>query len=214
MKKQVMLWMPLLLLGGARLGIAQEVNLKKQEKQDILFMAEEEKLARDVYRAFLTQYDLPVFTNISRSEQWHMQMMTDLATTFGLEVPAPVVLDEEGIFANRDLQILYDRWTKEGKASLEAALKISALVEETDIRDLTVALGNTENEDIRSVYERLRNASGNHLRAFTGHLKARGIDYQPAVLDKAVFERILAEKTGPAGDPPCQNRPGCCKKAQ
>ncbi len=204
----------LLFWGGVQVGIAQEVRLTKQEKADMLLLAEEEKLARDVYRSFEGLYDLPIFSNIARSEQHHLEMMTELAETFEIGLPAPLIMDEEGIFANRQLQKLYDRWTKEGQSSLAAALEVGALFEETDIRDLTTAISNTDREEVRSVYERLRKASGNHLRAYTKQLKNRGVDYQPTVLEPAEFEQILGEKQGKGGEGKCKKGAGCCKKAE
>ena len=48
------------------------------EKESLTLMRQEEKLARDVYLTLGENYDLPVFTNIPRSEQRHMDQMGEL----------------------------------------------------------------------------------------------------------------------------------------
>jgi hypothetical protein len=49
--------------------------LSKVEAGDLLFMREEEKLARDVYLAMHDEYGVRVFSNISGSEQKHMDAL-------------------------------------------------------------------------------------------------------------------------------------------
>jgi hypothetical protein len=43
-------------------------------------------------------------------------------------------------------------------------------IEEMDIQDLVEKIAQTDNPDIKSVYENLKHGSENHLRAFTKHL--------------------------------------------
>jgi len=55
--------------------------LSADEEADLLFMREEEKLARDTYLTFHEFYealDLSVFSNIASSEQMHMNAMLKL----------------------------------------------------------------------------------------------------------------------------------------
>ena len=52
--------------------ISEELSL--QEKQDLQFLKEEEKLARDVYLYAFDLYAYKVFENISKSEQMHMDL--------------------------------------------------------------------------------------------------------------------------------------------
>jgi hypothetical protein len=48
-------------------------QLSPQEAESLLFMREEEKLARDVYITLYEQWNNQVFANISNSEQRHME---------------------------------------------------------------------------------------------------------------------------------------------
>ncbi|MFA5580087.1 MAG: DUF2202 domain-containing protein, partial [Methanothrix sp.] len=49
-----------------------EADLNESETEGILFMREEEKLARDAYWTFDDQYSLPVFEKIAEAEETHM----------------------------------------------------------------------------------------------------------------------------------------------
>lgn len=56
-------------------GFSQTANLSNQEINDMKYMLEEEKVARDVYEFLDTKWDLRVFNNIKSSEQRHMDMV-------------------------------------------------------------------------------------------------------------------------------------------
>jgi len=58
------------------------------ERSDLLYMREEEKLARDVYLAKDDQWGLRVFRNIARAEQSHMDVILALLDKY--EIPDPV----------------------------------------------------------------------------------------------------------------------------
>ena len=60
----------------------QTVSLKQQEKDAILYMREEEKLARDVYDSMYAKWKVNPFGNIRQSEQTHMDRMKTLITSW------------------------------------------------------------------------------------------------------------------------------------
>ena len=141
--------------------------LSATEQASLLYMREEEKLARDVYNAFYARYGLRVFSNIAASEQAHMDAVLTLLNRYGLADPAAAA---PGVFNNDDLQALYDDLIDQGNASLTAALQAAVLIEETDIADLQDGLALTSHADLRAVYNNLLRASQNHLRAFSRQL--------------------------------------------
>jgi len=151
------------------------IQLTEAEEQHILYMREEEKLARDVY---LTMYELwgaEIFANISESEQRHMDAIKNLITRYGLE--DPVVDGGVGIFTNQDFEILYDELVADGSVSLEEALKVGVLIEELDIADLELALQDTSMRTVKRVFQNLLNGSNNHLSAFRRNIEAGGTEY-------------------------------------
>lgn len=149
---------------GADIAAIPASDLSAEEAAGLLFMREEEKLARDVYNQMYALWGSPVFQNIASSEQQHMDQVKLLMDRYGLADPAQA----PGQFTDANLQALYNQLIAQGSVSVEEALKVGALVEETDIKDLQTRLAQTDNADIQLVYNNLMNASYNHLGAFTG----------------------------------------------
>jgi len=173
-------------------SITGEVQLSDGEIAGILFMREEEKLARDVYLHLYEIFPLRPFLNISKSEQAHMDAIKYLIDTYELE--DPVGENQEGIFQNQELQELYNELIETGSKSREEALKVGALIEEIDIIDLRTELEDAaKNEDVIRVFENLCKASERHLKAFVRVLSLYDFDYQPVQLEQEEFDRILSE---------------------
>ncbi|MBM4427529.1 MAG: DUF2202 domain-containing protein [Chloroflexi bacterium] len=145
-------------------------DLSAEEAAALLFMREEEKLARDVYNQMYALWGQPVFQNIAASEQAHMDEIKLLLDRYGLADPALA----PGQFADANLQALYDQLIAQGSISATEALNVGALIEQTDIADLQARLAQTDNADIQLVYTNLMNASYNHLAAFTGEQGGNG----------------------------------------
>lgn len=168
--------------------------LSDAERASLLYMREEEKLARDVY--LLGAANLQVFSNIARSEQMHMDAVLSLLERYALE--DPVADHPEGVFADAELQGLYNTLAARSEDSVIEALRVGAEIEEIDLVDLDAALDDVAHPDIARVYENLAKGSRNHLRAFYRNLSMRGIRYVPQHLDAATFEAIVssANETG------------------
>ena len=156
--------------GGVQLTAIPASDLSAEEAAALLFMREEEKLARDVYNQMYALWGQPVFQNIAASEQTHTDEIKLLLGRYGLADPA---LDP-GQFTDPNLQALYDQLIAQGSISVTEALNVGALVEQTDIADLQNRLAQTDNADIQLVYTNLMNASYNHLAAFTGEQGGNG----------------------------------------
>jgi hypothetical protein len=163
--------------------------LTAQEETDILFMREEEKLARDVYRFLYDLWSHPVFNNIAESEQHHMDSMAVLVETYGLT--DPVQADSLGAFTNPDLAALYISLTMRGQASLLEALQVGAFIEEVDMRDILAAIENAAHADIIQTYENLLRGSRNHLRAFVRTIESLGVVYEAQVLPQSEVDAIV-----------------------
>jgi hypothetical protein len=139
------------------------------DANNILFLKQEEKLARDVYQALAAKWQHATFANIAVSEQRHMDAVDRLIEAFGLEDTTP---DATGQFSIPELQELHDDLLAEGGKSLADALKVGARIEEADIEDLDSALAGTANPAVSRVLTNLRRGSDNHLAAFTRALEA------------------------------------------
>jgi len=143
-------------------------SISAEEEADLLFMREEEKLARDVYTVMYERWGHQIFLNISQSEEVHMASILTLLERYA--ITDPVADNGVGVFTEKTLQDLYDQLIDRGNTSLEEALRVGILIEETDIADLNTAIARTDNRDIVRGYTNLAWGSQNHLRAFTGAL--------------------------------------------
>ena len=143
-------------------------QLTQAEIEGLLYMREEEKLARDSYLTLYNQWHLPIFAKIANSEVMHMSKVKELLDRYGLTDPAAG--KQVGEFTNPVLQQLYNDLMVQGSQSATEALKVGVMIEEVDIRDLQHYLGLTNKSDIINVYTMLLNGSYCHLRAFNSQL--------------------------------------------
>jgi hypothetical protein len=164
-------------------------ELNTDEETGLVFMREEEKLARDVYITLYQTWNQKVFNNISKSEQKHTDAIKMLLDKYDLEDPMEV--DEFGVFKNEDLQNLYNSLIETGKKSLIDALKVGAAIEEIDILDLIKYKEKIDNEDIIFVYDNLTRGSRNHLRAYVKNLENQGVIYTAQYMVEEDFLVII-----------------------
>lgn len=164
------------------------LELTNLEKQDLIFLREEEKLARDVYLYAFEKYQEQIFYNISQSEQQHMNSVLYLLNKYNLEDPA---IEALGIFSNQDLQQLYTQLAAQVDISLIEALKVGATIEDLDIKDIAEFESNTQNIDILNVYSSLTCGSRNHLRGFVFELDLNGISYTPQFISVEEYNEII-----------------------
>lgn len=162
--------------------------LSQAEIDDLMFMREEEKLAHDVYVTLYGAWGQRVFDNISQAEQSHTDAVLGLLQTYGIDDPA---LDF-GIFANADLQALYDTLIAQGSESMLASLYVGALIEEVDMEDIVAAMERTDKADILTVYGNLLAGSENHLNAFVRNIEGiTGETYVAQYLTQEEVDAIL-----------------------
>lgn len=165
------------------------IVLSQEEVDDLCFMREEEKLARDVYLKQYTDWRNLIFYNISLSEQSHTDAVLALLEKYRLEDSAR---PEVGVFNNTELQDLYDMLTQRAETSELEALMVGALIEEVDMEDIVDAMERTERSDILNVYGHLLEGSTHHLIAFVSVIEDRtGVPYQAQHLPQEVVDEIL-----------------------
>lgn len=162
--------------------------LSETELNNLKWMREEEKLARDVYLALYAKWRISVFNNIASSEQSHMDGLLLLLNKYAIPDPASPVA---GVFNNPDLQALYYQLIEKGNSSLTNAYETGATIEDLDLLDLKNAQLVNDNEDIRLVYESLMKGSRNHLRSFYKNLLNAGITYQAVYITQPELEAII-----------------------
>lgn len=167
---------------------ASQMPLSPEEADLLLWIREEEKLARDVYLGLFEQWQAQEFSNIARSEQRHFDAIGANITMSGLADPA---LPYVGRFTNPELEELYYSLLTTGNTSYADALRVGATIEDLDIRDLMVAIEVSENTAVKRTYDSLLEGSKNHMRAFVSRLAAQGVEYEPQYIDPVLFDAIV-----------------------
>jgi hypothetical protein len=149
-------------------------TLSDIEVEGLLFMREEEELARDLYLDIYAAKGnrLTTFKNISdNAETKHAEAIRVLLETYSINDPSTGI---HNTYTDIELQDLYNSLLNIAVGSDDlAALRVGALVEETDIRDINTHKDNVsaEHTDIISTYDNLLCGSRNHLRAFAGQIE-------------------------------------------
>ncbi|HRY33859.1 MAG TPA: DUF2202 domain-containing protein [Bacteroidales bacterium] len=169
---------------------ASPSTLDSAEITALTFIREEELMARDIYLAMKALWNLPVFNNISKSEQAHANAILFMLNKY--QLPDPAAGHQPGIFSNQDIQTLYNALLAQGSQSLVDALYVGATIEDYDIYDIQHHLGNgIDNPDIVFVLNNLLKGSKNHMKAFYNHLKFRGVTYMAQYITQAELDAIV-----------------------
>ncbi len=164
--------------------------LSPREQSGMLFIWEEEKVARDLYWSLHNESNLSIFADLARSEQNHMDQAKALMDRYGLNAP---VSDSQGLFSNQTLIGYYDELMASGKQSPENALKAAAAFEEISIRDLENEIAVANSNDVKVTYEGLLAGSRKHLRSYVTDLEEQGLKYSPQYLSQKEFKETVGQ---------------------
>ena len=152
----------LLILPGSQ---AATPKVTATQKAQLIYIIQEEKLARDVYTALAAKGYSQKFANISRSEQTHMNLLAGILKTYG--IADPTIGLKPGVFKDKNLTALYAKIMKTAPNSSAEAIAAGVLIEKTDITDIEKMLKGFTQVDIKSVLNSLLSGSKNHLAAFS-----------------------------------------------
>jgi hypothetical protein len=154
---------------GAGMGsvtTAPSGTLTADQKTLLAGMADEEKLAQDLYAVLATKYPDDVqFSRITRSESMHLAAIRTLLARYGIADPTAGLA--AGDFASDATQKLYDDLLASATSD-STALAAGVAVEKDDIAALASAKAGVTAPDVLQVYSHLLTASERHLSAFGG----------------------------------------------
>ncbi|MDD2638799.1 MAG: DUF2202 domain-containing protein [Methanothrix sp.] len=165
-------------------------TLSPREEEGVLFIWEEEKVARDLYKELYRETEQSIFMDLARSEQSHMDQAKTLIDKYDLKLP---VKDEPGVFSNSTLINLYKELLARGMQSQEDALKVAATFEEISIVDLERELKVADNDDMRVVFQGLLAGSRKHLRSYVMDLQDMNIEYTPQYMSPREFDEVVKD---------------------
>jgi len=180
---------------GSIINNQDSTAIPLEDQEALLFMLEEEKLAKDTYMYLYQLWGVPQFANIQNSEQSHLDAVGNLLDGFGVEH----TMLPKGEFVNQEIQGLYDTFIEDGALNLTEALKVGATIEDLDIVDLEDYINATSNATIISVYEKLQCGSRNHLRSFVLALENTGSTYTPQFLTEVDYTQIINDNSERCG---------------
>jgi hypothetical protein len=167
--------------------------INDQDKSALLFMLEEEKLARDTYFYLDSVWSINQFSNIKYSEQDHMNSIEGLLKSYDI----PYHIESMGVFQDTTLQQFYNQFITDGVQSKINALTIGATIEDLDIVDLRERISQTINQNVIDVFQLLECGSNNHLRSFEKALTKEGGTYSPQYLTQSEYDIIINGTNAP-----------------
>ncbi len=151
---------------GQGLTTAASGTLTTGQRAELAAMAEEEKLAHDVYVTLAARFPAVYqFARIQNAETVHQTAVRTLMVRYGIADPTAGLA--VGVFASPAFQSMYDGLIA-GATSEATALAAGIAVENADIADLTTAISTVTAPDVVQVYNNLLTASQRHLAAFGG----------------------------------------------
>jgi hypothetical protein len=175
---------------------SDQLIISAEERQTLLFMREEEKLAHDVYIYAFDKYGLNIFQNIANSESSHVLSVLKVMETYQIQDPlsGSTILGE---FTDPILNDLYSDLISRVDLSLNESILVGLFIEDLDVYDLENAISETDKLNISTLYANLKCGSKNHMRAFYDQATAAGITYTPEFISQSEYESIInSPKTG------------------
>jgi hypothetical protein len=155
--------------GAMGLGMPSNLatgTLTSAQKTSLAGMADEEKLAHDLYSVLAAKYPGVVqFDRIAQSETMHLTAVRNLLTRYG--IPDPTAGLQNGTFSSAKIQSLYNDLPANATND-SSALAVGVTVEKADIAGLKAALSGVTAPDVTQVLTHLCIASEHHLAAFGG----------------------------------------------
>jgi len=156
--------------------------LSSQELKGLIFMAEKQKLHRDIYSAIANKTVNPLFNELSLSEAKNMDLITATIEDFGQV--SPVSKKGVGDFIQAEVQDVYDEFINSVNDNVIDQLSFALRMEERAVADIQDLLEQGEgSEDIRQLYTELLTDSYSHLDVLNKEIKRirKGIVQIPVV---------------------------------
>jgi hypothetical protein len=139
-------------------------TLSAEQRAMVAYMAEEEKLAHDLYVTLGSYVGGSVLPRIAESETRHLEALRSLMVKYG--ITDPTVGLGVGAFATEEFQGLYDSLLAQGRVSLTAAYDAGEIVERDDVAELAKAAEGVTAPNVLRVYANLMAGSERHLAEF------------------------------------------------
>jgi len=140
-------------------------DVNDTEKEILINQYGEERMARDLYAYAAEKYpNVNTFSNITKSEQEHMDALKVLLDRYDIDAPSDYAKDND----------LYVTLKNKIDLSEKDAIEVWLMVEMVDIDNIAEDIRNTDNDDFKVVLTNIGWASFNHLKGFVNALNNAG----------------------------------------
>jgi len=164
----------------------------------LIWMHDQEKLARDVNLRFAGKWAEPIFSSIAESEQRHMDELAAMISLYELQ---PLIeTDEIGVFGDDRHSEAFSELIRRGEQSLLEAYRAAAYLEEWDIKELNGGIGSTAEHPLVDTYSRVLGGASNHLKTFVTKMSGLGFDYQAQLLSQLEVDLICGDADPQVGN--------------
>jgi len=173
--------------------------LEPNEAASLSYLREFAKLKRDIYdsSAYFCTYATeevcsPLFLSLAAEERRHMNQLKELIDFFGLEDPAAndVAFEYSDGFIDDELEMtIWVGWMVRYSMIVQNA----AYLGEINIRDLALAISETNEETLVATYTELQADAYIHLLKLASVLYENPLDYSAQVLSSDEVEQILGQ---------------------
>lgn len=166
-------------------------RIDRQEKNDLRYVRELEKMAFDLYMGWSERWGLPMYTKGYKAELSHTKAVAVFLEIYDIKDKAH---GEVGSFEYDDILEKYNDRHERGMVSSEEAIRLTAEIQEELIVFLEQLLvdGRTDNMDIEVMYNNLIRASRNHFRLAVRHINRNGGSYSPIHLPEGMYKDIIS----------------------
>jgi len=156
----------------------------------LMYLHDQEKLARDINRTFYYTWGKPIFASIAESEQRHMNVLRAILDYYYLS--ALVETDEVGVFGAHHHTEAFTDLVNQGEVSLTEAYRAVGYLEEWDIREIRGSIEFTQDQALIDTFSNLLAGARNHLRVFAARSNSLGYAYQAQMLKQSEVDDICS----------------------
>ncbi len=153
-------------------------SLTAAELDGLLFMAEKQKLQRDVYMGMYERNPAPIFNELYLADRKNLEMVSEIIEAYGQKNPA--LNKGIGDFKRAEIQAIYDEFITSVDNDLIEMLTFALEMENGTAAEIRSFMSEVDgNPDISQLYSELLYGSDTQLDALDEKLKEYTIGIQP-----------------------------------
>jgi hypothetical protein len=138
-------------------SIDENVSTNLQELYEV------QLFAKDIYDIAYAQWGLELFNTTANTQNFNTEILKLILDNYNIEYNAT---PEAGVYANSDIQALFDEYNTTVSTSINDALSASILIEEKLNSDISTYIENNISTDVDVVYGIINKTTSKHISSF------------------------------------------------